>query len=222
MEVWGPWPLWLSNVFILIWKPRETLVLKSRAISFQLNSQWIQHSMQIKLCPFKPKAKKPSSFYVSEFPKYIYLFGGNYSDLWYHCQFHYQIMNRHKWVIVLQIHSHLTNGLVVFAQGIVWFVIENIKNADYARYADYRAKHWESQECIPVGCVPPACWPYPSMHCGAVYLPSGGVPAEGGTCLGACTCPGACTCLGVYLPGGYLPRYSSTCEQNDCQTGVKT
>ena len=21
------------------------------------------------------------------------------------------------------------------------------------------------QECIPVGCVPPACWPYPSMHC---------------------------------------------------------
>ena len=35
------------------------------------------------------------------------------------------------------------------------------------------------QECIPVGCLPPACWPYPSMHCG----PGGcctcrGVPAQ--------------------------------------------
>ena len=146
MEVWGPWPLWLSNAFILIWIPRETLVLKSRAISFQLNSRWIQHSMQIKLCPFKPKAKKPSLFYVSELPKYIYLFGGDYSDLWYHCQFHYQIISRHKWVIVLQVHSHLTNGFIVFAQGIVWFVIENIKDADYARYADYRTNHEESYE----------------------------------------------------------------------------
>ena len=46
------------------------------------------------------------------------------------------------------------------------------------------------QECIPVGCVPPACWPYPSMHC------RGGVPAQGGVrALG-----------GVRAQGGYLPR----------------
>ena len=38
-------------------------------------------------------------------------------------------------------------------------------------------------QCIPVGCVPPACWPHPSMHCGwggctcQGYLPSG-VPAQ--------------------------------------------
>ena len=29
------------------------------------------------------------------------------------------------------------------------------------------------QECIPVGCVPPACWPYPSMHCLGGCLPRG-------------------------------------------------
>ena len=46
------------------------------------------------------------------------------------------------------------------------------------------------QECIPAGCVPPACWPYPSMHCTGVCVhPSmhwalgclpRGVPAQGG------------------------------------------
>ena len=70
------------------------------------------------------------------------------------------------------------------------------------------------QECIPVGCVPPACCPYlpactaPGGTCLGVvyllsggctflgaYLPSGGVPAQWG-----CTCP-----VGVYLPGVYLP-----------------
>ena len=37
------------------------------------------------------------------------------------------------------------------------------------------------QECIPVGCVPPACWPYPRMHCaGGGGLCQGGVSAQGG------------------------------------------
>ena len=30
----------------------------------------------------------------------------------------------------------------------------------------------EIQECIPVGCVPPACWPYPSMHCAGGCIPA--------------------------------------------------
>ena len=59
------------------------------------------------------------------------------------------------------------------------------------------------QECIPVGCVPPACWPYPSMHCSR-----------------GCTCPGGCTSQGVYLPGGYLPGYSPL--WTEWQTRVKT
>ena len=79
---------------------------------------------------------------------------------------------------------------------------------------------FSKQECIPVGCAPPACWPYPSMHwaggcvsqhaLGRGYLLEG-VPAW---VVWGCTCPeGWCTCLGVYLPGGvpawgvYLPSW---------------
>ena len=69
-------------------------------------------------------------------------------------------------------------------------------------------KHKITQECIPVGCVPPACWPYPSMHwVGEGVYPSThwaggvsdwGVSVQGGICLGCLT--GGC------LPRGYLPR----------------
>ena len=81
------------------------------------------------------------------------------------------------------------------------------------------------QECIPVGCVPPACWSYPSMHCmaGCVsqhalgrgvsawgvsaqgvfawgYLPRGWLP-WGGVCLWS----GGGVSAGEGLPGGCLP-----------------
>ena len=57
------------------------------------------------------------------------------------------------------------------------------------------------QECIPVGCVPPACWPYPSMHCRG-YLPRGVYLPGGCTCQGVYLTRG-CTCQkGVYLPAG--------------------
>ena len=56
------------------------------------------------------------------------------------------------------------------------------------------------QDCIPVWCVPPAFWPYPSMHCTGelgwgLHAWGGGVPAEG---VGV-------PAQGVYLPGWYLP-----------------
>ena len=90
------------------------------------------------------------------------------------------------------------------------------------------------QECIPVGCVPPACCFSKHALLRGVYLPRmlpvrGGVPAwrylPGGTCPGGCTWPGGYLPSGVYLPGGYtcpgvctcpgvyLPRYSPR-EQN--------
>ena len=60
--------------------------------------------------------------------------------------------------------------------------------------------------------IPPACWPYPSMHCQGcpcwgVYLPSrvylpGGVPAWVVYLPGGCTCLGGVPAQGVYLPGG--------------------
>ena len=56
-----------------------------------------------------------------------------------------------------------------------------------------KAHSHREQECIPVGCVPPACWPYPSMH----Y-------AEGGVCPGGCLplVPGKCipACNGADTP----------------------
>ena len=61
-------------------------------------------------------------------------------------------------------------------------------------------KTYRQQECIPLGCVPPACCP---------YLPACTAPG-GCTCLRGCTCPGGVYLPGaVYLPRGvYLPRYS--------------
>ena len=87
----------------------------------------------------------------------------------------------------------------------------------------------KEQDCIPVGCVPPACWP---------YLPS--CTAQGGACSGGVSAPGggACSqgeaCLlqrgvcswgrGGLLPwGGLLWGYPNMrwgrppCEQNDRQ-----
>ena len=64
------------------------------------------------------------------------------------------------------------------------------------------------QECIPVGCVPPACCPYlPACTARGVYLPApeGGVPGLGGTCLVPGGVPawfvGGVPGLGGYLPG---------------------
>ena len=37
---------------------------------------------------------------------------------------------------------------------------------------------WQ-QECIPVGCVPPACWLYPNMYCGGVSAQGGCLSREG-------------------------------------------
>ena len=96
------------------------------------------------------------------------------------------------------------------------------------------------QECIPVGCILPACCPYlPACTaprgvylpggctcwgctCPGVYLPMGGVPVwDGCTCPGSVPVwgvylPGGSTCLGVYLPGGTCPG-TPPCEQNDRQ-----
>ena len=85
------------------------------------------------------------------------------------------------------------------------------------------------QECIPVGCVPPACCPY-LLACnapGGVYLHGGctcplvahisqhamlpgGVPAWGVYLPRGMSLPG-----GVYLPGG-VPARGCTCQRGTC------
>ena len=72
----------------------------------------------------------------------------------------------------------------------------------------YQTTFIYNKKCVPVGCVPPACWPYPSMYCRGRGVPAGGVPAGGCTC-GGCTCRGCtcqgCTCQGVYLQWEGVP-----------------
>ena len=77
------------------------------------------------------------------------------------------------------------------------------------------------QDCIPVGCIPPACWPYlpactapwrsalpvGSALPGGSALPEWGFLARG-TCLArGCLCQGSGLLIrGLSLPGGLLAR----------------
>ena len=66
--------------------------------------------------------------------------------------------------------------------------------------------YWQGQqECIPVGCVTPACWPYPCMHCAAGCV---SLDALGRACV--------CSGQGVCLPRGFLPR---GCLPKGCLAG---
>ena len=102
--------------------------------------------------------------------------------------------------------SNLDKTRLAVSAACLWF---NNQQNMYCWEATNRNKN-----AFPMGCVGPSCWPYPSMHCAwGVYLPGGGVPAAGCTCLGrylprGCTCPGGlylprgCTCLGGACPRG--------------------
>ena len=63
--------------------------------------------------------------------------------------------------------------------------------------AFYFQQHVVNKECIPVGCVPPACCP---------YLPACTAPGAGCTCPGCVPAQGVYLLRGVYLQGVYLPR----------------
>ena len=88
-----------------------------------------------------------------------------------------------------------------------------------------QTKKIKEQDCIPVGCVPPACWPSPRMHC------SGGGGA-GGVCSWGCLLPGGeCLLPGeVSAPGGVSAPRGRLLSQHalrqtppvDRQTRVKT
>ena len=86
-------------------------------------------------------------------------------------------------------------------------------SVQFLHYHSVFDKNYAKQEFIPVGCIQPACRPYPSMHCwGGVYLPSGGVPAWGGVPTQRVYLPRECTCPGgVYLPGGVPVQRGCTC-----------
>ena len=76
------------------------------------------------------------------------------------------------------------------------------------------------QDCIPVGCVPPARWPYlPACSVGGAggLLPGVGGLLLGGVCSGG-VCSGGCLLLGGSALGGVsqhaLRQTPPPCEQN--------
>ena len=77
---------------------------------------------------------------------------------------------------------------------------------------DTSRNHKTKQDCIPVGCVPPAHWPSGRGACvlGGVHAQGAFVTMEGCACLGVCmlrwhACPRGCACLGVHAcPGGLV------------------
>ena len=87
-------------------------------------------------------------------------------------------------------------------------------------------KHFSKQECIPVRCVLPTCWLYPTMHCRGVYLPGGYLPLGGQVYLPRGFLPGdvsagGCTCLGG-VPAWGVPARRCTCLGGVPVGGVPT
>ena len=83
------------------------------------------------------------------------------------------------------------------------------------------------QECIPVGCVPPACRPYPCMHCAGGCLPrevsaGGWCVCPGGEwsarrvsaweCPWGCVCPGGVSSRGCGKPPPPVNRLTDRCK----------
>ena len=66
------------------------------------------------------------------------------------------------------------------------------------------------QECIPVGCVLPTCWPHPSMHC------------TGGGCLPRVCLPRGVSVQGGVCPVGCIPACNGADPAVDRQTPLKT
>ena len=82
---------------------------------------------------------------------------------------------------------------------------------------------WLKQDCIPVGCVPPACWPYlwacsAAAAAGCVYLVGGGTWSGGCTWFRGCTWsggvpgPGGCTWSGGCQVLPPVNRITHTCK----------
>ena len=80
-------------------------------------------------------------------------------------------------------------------------------------------KKYCKQDCIPVGCVPPACWPYlPACSAPGVYLVPGGV-CSGRVCTwGVCFRGDVCTWSqgGVCSKGGVCSWWGGVCFRGGC------
>ena len=115
------------------------------------------------------------------------------------------------------------NGIVLIlllkSKGFLSFV-KKIRNLKIDR-----SESFYKQECIPVGCVPAAHWPY-----ARVCFPGGSVCSRGGVCSRGVCSQGGCLLQGGLLSGGggvcsrgdvvsqyALRQTPPPCEQNDKQ-----
>ena len=73
----------------------------------------------------------------------------------------------------------------------------------------------EKQECIPVGCVPAARWPYTG-----VCFPGGGLLPAGLLSPGGVLSPGGCLLRGVSAPGGVCSQGGCLLRGGVCSGGV--
>ena len=99
--------------------------------------------------------------------------------------------------------------------------IEILYNYHPANETPHRHNRISKQECIPVGLRNrPACWPYPSMHCGQGGVSPSTAPWVGGVCPGG-VCP-----RGVFTGGaGRSPPPMHAKDRHppvERQTPVKT
>ena len=99
----------------------------------------------------------------------------------------------------------------------VVFFLQAVSSSFFLRSLTYASRiqllRSFKQDCIPVGCVPPARWPYlPACStAGGISALGGGVcswgvsdPGIGGVCFGGCL-----------LPGGSAPRGIPACTEAD-------
>ena len=130
---------------------------------------------------------------------------------------------KHTEVSPIKRGNQVTNHLIEEYNDRIDIRIQSLQNMIFVMAINVRwalkggpcLQKYPGQECIPVGCVPPTCWPYPSMHCGREgYLPRR-----------VYYLPRGCTCPGGYLPGG-VPAWGCVPAQVlppvDRQTPVKT
>ena len=113
---------------------------------------------------------------------------------------------------VLLIPHQLSLGIIVVgvSDDLCYLLLKNSDSSSHHQhlhsniniFTHIHCRYWsEEQVCISVGCVPPTCCPYPSMHCtGRGVHPS--MHWAGGVCIPACTVQG------VYpsMHWGCLPR----------------
>ena len=119
------------------------------------------------------------------------------------------------WRLLVSLIRNKKDNVICFKFWLLWYITNSMgtnawKTAGGGRRGIFCLMFWK-QECIPVGCVPPASWPYLP----ACSAPEGGAWSWGGACSGE----GGCLVLGGGIPA--CTEADPHCEQNSWHTPKK-